>query len=364
MIGAEMITTLKSLGANIKSMVITSALEDDHQKDIFNRVVSIDDTNDGFAKLLDKAVAAAESKSKLIRETIDRIMPSDEEGLLLVTTGSGATGLGGALKVLEILYKDYRKAPPVITLLPEIFENSRVQYNMSYFLYKIAFEPGNYGNTILLLDNKPNFREMDKSFAEVSQRRIKSIPQAFADLLYASFEDALSPEFDGNVKDLYEVMHTPGISVFIAEDLSTEDSDAVDSSRISDVLSESVISMTSLSKDQVFDSKNAFISLFNIDTTEKLSFQTEFEARKLYKSFRETHPFIKFVKPDKKMQGTKPKLRAIISGIPLPNRALQIMRIARDTRKRIIYRERDIAKEVLPLDIEEVTRLEDKLYSD
>jgi hypothetical protein len=280
---------------------------------------------------------------------------------MLITTGAGATGLGSALVVVDILFKHYKRTPPVLTLLPEAFENSRVQYNISLFLYRVSFSDTSYGNSIILLDNKPSIAEMDTPMAEVARNRIETIPVALADLLYASFAQSLSPEFDANTEDLFEVIHTPGVSVIVSEELGTGQSTA-DSSRIEDVISDNVIATTALTKEGVFGAKNAFISLFNISQSEqKLSLQTEFEARKLYREFRDTHPFVKILAQDDNIRGDNPKLRAIVAGLPLPTRILQIMRLARESRKRIIVKEKMLANEVIPLDVEKVEDLEEKL---
>ncbi|MHA2502750.1 MAG: hypothetical protein ACXAE3_07775 [Candidatus Kariarchaeaceae archaeon] len=362
-IGAKMIESLKEHGAIVKSMAITSELETHHSSEGFDLKVSIDDTHDGFAKQLDLGIAAANEHRDSIDEAIQKILPEDKDGLLLLVTGAGATGLGATMVAAELLFSKYRKLPPIVTLLPESFESSRVQYNISQFLYNIAFRRDNRGNAVLLLDNKPSFKEMELPFSTVTRTRLDTIPVAFADLLFASFEKAMTEEFDATVKDLFDVIHTPGIAVFVSEDLASDESE-VDSSRISDVISESVISTTSLSTEQVFDAKNAFIAMFNIDTeTEQLSFQTEFEAKKLKRSFSGNPPFIKIVVPDKRNHGSTPKLRGIVAGLPLPNRILQIMRMAREARKRIIIKEHAMMKEVIPFDIDYVNSLEDKLRS-
>ena len=56
-----------------------------------------------------------------------------------------------------------------------------------------------------------------------------------------------------------------------------------------------------------------------------------------------------------------PKLRGILAGIPLPNRILQVMRIAREARKRIMVAEAELQNEVVPLNEELVINLENRL---
>lgn len=191
----------------------------------------------------------------------------------------------------------------------------------------------------------------------MARTRLDIIPTALADLLVASFEKTIIEEFDATVSDLFEVIHTPGISVFVAEEIGDE-SGSIDNLRIEDVISDSVTDTTGLRKDAVFDADKAFISIFNIEQLGgKLDFATRFETQKLFKEFRNTRPHVKFVSIDKE----NPKLRAIIAGLPLPTRILQIMRIARDSRKRIIVEESKLDYTDFKLDENEIFNLEDTL---
>ncbi|MHA2091346.1 MAG: hypothetical protein ACW98K_10840, partial [Candidatus Kariarchaeaceae archaeon] len=351
-------------GVSSKSLAVTSEFEEHAKGKLFDERISIDDQHDGFAKKIDESLAAALNRKEIITNAIKKILPREDEGLLLVTTGPGATGLGSTLVILEILFEEFNRIPPILTLLPEVFENSRVQFNAAKFLYEVAFKTGSRGNALILLDNKPALSEMSIPFSKLSRERLETIPNAIADLLVAAFETSISPEFDANVSDLFEVMHTPGVAVFVSEQLGAGD-EGVDSSRIQDVISDSVIDTTSLSKDKVYEARNAFVAIFNISHAgEKLSFQTEFETRKLYQEFRETNPFVKFVQPnvdDPNLQ--EPKLRAIIAGLPVPTRIIQIMQIARDSRKRVLLDEKLLALESLELGIETIEKLEDELGS-
>ncbi len=361
-IGIGIISTLKNYGVDSKSMTITSEVKESSLSKLFDVSVCINDERDGFAKKIDDSLVAANEAKEQITEAIKKIIPKGEEGLLLVTTGPGATGLGGALVALDILYNEYNNIPPILTVLPEVFENSRVQYNAAKFLYEVAFKTENRGNALILLDNKPALSEMDVPFSKLSKQRLETIPIAIGDLLMAAFEESISQEFDASVSDLFEVMHTPGVSVFVSEDLGGEES-SFDSSRIEDVISDSVIDTTSLTKDKVFEARNAFVAIFNVggQTEDKLSFQTEFETRKLFREFTETNPFVKFVTVDDETDQIQPKLRAIIAGLPIPTRIIQIMQIARDSRKRILLEEESLDNEIFSLDLAKVKRLENKL---
>ena len=361
-IGGKISKTLRHHGAIVKAMTVTSSLEKDHDDDGFDKHVWIDEKNDGFTKILKDGIKAANDNIEMIDEAVKKIIPEDIKGLLIITTGAGATGLGCSLIIAKLLYEKYNRSPPILTLLPESFENSRVQYNISLFMHEIVFKEENYGNPILLLDNKPNLKEYDKPFSYVARSRLNIIPTAFADLLYASYEEFVSEEFSSGADDLYEVMHTPGISVFISENLSDKGTQ-IKASRFSDVIAESVMSTTALSEEQVFDAKNAYFGLFNVeDSNESLSFQIEFEARKLFRAFREVNPFIKIVKSNE-IYGKEAKLRGIVSGLPLPNRALQIMRIARKSRKEMIIKEYQLSKEQINVNISKLEKMEDELKS-
>ena len=361
-IGGKISKTLRDHGAIVKAMTVTSSLEKDHDDDGFDSHVWIDEKNDGFAKILKDGINAANENIEMIDESVKKIIPEDIKGLLIITTGAGATGLGCSLIIAKLLYEKYNRSPPILTLLPESFENSRVQYNISLFMHEIVFKEENYGNPILLLDNKPNLKEYDKPFSHVARSRLNVIPTAFADLLYASYEEFVTEEFSSDANDLYDVMHTPGISVFISENLSDK-GNQIKASRFSDVIAESVMSTTALSEEQVFDAKNSYFGLFNVeDSNESLSFQIEFEARKLFRAFREVNPFIKIVKTNE-IYGSEAKLRGIVSGLPLPNRALQIMRIARKSRKDMIIKEYQLSKEKIDINIAKLEEMEDELKS-
>jgi hypothetical protein len=361
-IGGKISKTLRDHGAIVKAMTVTSSLEKDHDDDGFDSHVWIDEKNDGFAKILKDGINAANENIEMIDESVKKIIPEDIKGLLIITTGAGATGLGCSLIIAKLLYEKYNRSPPILTLLPESFENSRVQYNISLFMHEIVFKEENYGNPILLLDNKANLKEYDMPFSHVARSRLNVIPTAFADLLYASYEEFVTEEFSSGADDLYDVMHTPGISVFISENLSDK-GNQIKASRFSDVIAESVMSTTALSEEQVFDAKNAYFGLFNVeDSNESLSFQIEFEARKLFRAFREVNPFIKIVKTNE-IYGSEAKLRGIVSGLPLPNRALQIMRIARKSRKDMIIKEYQLSKEKIDVNIAKLEKMEDELKS-
>lgn len=361
-IGAGIISTLKKYGVNSKSLAIASEIEKHHRSKLFNERVIIDDQNDGFAKKIDESLIAAKNKTEEITIALRKIIEKSKNSLLLLTTGPGATGLGSTLVVLEILAKEFNKIPPILTLLPEVFENSRVQYNAAKFLFEVAYKADIRGNALILLDNKPTLSEMDIPFSQLSKGRLETIPSSIGDLLISALETSISEEFSADVSDLFEVMHTPGISVFVSEDLGSE-TGMVDSSRIEDVISDSVIDTTSLTKDKVFEARNAFVAIFNIgQKSKKLSLQTEFETRKLFREFVDINPFVKFVHPElEEEQSRRPKLRAIIAGLPVPPRTIQVMQLAREARKRIIIQEQQLEKEIIPLNLEKISKLEDNL---
>lgn len=342
-IGTGIIRELKQRGTSIRSLLITSGEIRKDQKKVFSDVISIDPNIDGFAKNLDKAMDAANGKTEVFLNKLKNVIPATQEELFLITTGLGATGVSGTLTILDLLYKEFKMIPPVLTILPEVFENSRVQYIAAMFLYELLYKPNARRNPVLLLDNKPSITEMDEPFSDVAEKRINTIPLAIADLLHGSFVETVTPEFDANVVDLYHVFHTQGISAFVVEDLESES--GASAARLSDVIADSVVANTSLSKDKIFESKASFILVTDIDPNmEKLSFQTDFEARKLIKDFTTARPFIKFIEDDGDERQI-PKVYAIIAGLPLPPRILQIMKIARDARKEVIIEEDNLMKE-------------------
>jgi hypothetical protein len=358
-IGTGIIRELKGRGTSIRSLLITSGVIRKDQKKVFSDVISIDPNVDGFAKNLDNAMEAAKDTSERFLNKLKNVIPSTQEELFLITTGLGATGVSGTLTVLDLLYKEYKMIPPVLTILPEVFENSRVQYIAALFLYDLLYKPNARRNPVLLLDNKPSVSELDEAFSDVAKKRIDTIPLAIADLLHGSFVETVTPEFDANVVDLYHVFHTPGISAFVVEDLETET--GTSTARLGDVIADSVVANTSLSKDKIFESKASFILVTDIDPDlETLSFQTDFEARKLIKDFTTSRPFIKFIENDGD-ERIIPKVYAIIAGLPLPPRILQIMKIARDARKDIIIEEDKLMKETYEFNMDLINEKEAEL---
>jgi hypothetical protein len=356
-IGIGIIENLKAHDVKVKSLLITTELVDDISQKNFELTVSIPGSKDGYAKKLDVATKDVKNSKEEISDKLGKLLGKSFEGLLFVATGSGGTGLGATTVVLGILAKEFSLKPPVITLLPEVFENSRVQYNAAEFIYQIAYKKRAPKNPIIILDNKPRIRELDLPFSKVARNRLEIIPTALADLLIASFKDSITEEFDASVSDLFDVIHSQGISVFVSETIGGETGD-LDNLRIEDVISESVIDTTSLNKDAVFEAEKAFISIFNLEQLGgKLDFATRFETNKLFKEFRNTRPHVKFVSDDTGVA----KLRAIIAGLPLPTRILQIMRIARDSRKRIIVEENMLDYSEIRLDEDEIFQLEDSL---
>lgn len=358
-IGRGIISNLEERSADVSSLLVSTGTIDKKSSG-FKEVFIIDKNRDGFSKQLDVCLEVLETKRDELRKVIDKVISQNKNKLLFVTTGAGATGLGSTMIIIDILYKDYKMIPPILTVLPEVFENSRVQFNMATFLYQMVYKDDARGNSIIILDNKPSLRELDKPFQELSKNRVEIIPNAIGDLLYASFLKTIAPDFDASVSDLLEVIHTPGISVFVAETLVSEEGE--DITRLETILADSVINNTSLSKDAVFEAKAAFITISDVDPDEeKLSFQTEFEARKLYKEFQNNRPYVKFVNSEAEERQV-PMIHAIVAGLPSPARIIQIMQIARDSRKKVIMDEYQLSKETVSLDVKKIEDLEKELH--
>ncbi len=341
-IGVRVIEQLKKKKTKLKSLLVSSgSIETLKQDKNFKYHFSVDPNYDGFAKKLDIAIEKVKKYKDDLRNVIKNIIPSNPEDLLIVITGPGATGIASTMLSLDIIYEDYRIIPPVFTLLPEVFENSRVQYNSAMFLYNMLYKPNSRENSIILIDNKPKLNEMDNPFKEVSELRLDTIPIGIADILYGSFIKSLSSTFEASTSDLYDVLHTPGISVFVVEDLQTESGNK--NTRLQDIIADSVVANTSLPRDAVFEAKSSFILITNLlKSEEQLSLQTGFETKKLFKEFS-SRPFVKFIRSIDEGD-TIPRLYGIIAGLPIPTRVLQIMKIARDSRKKIINSEKELSQ--------------------
>lgn len=356
-IGLGLVKELKKYKVKVKSLLIITEIYEREYVKSFDNILSIPGSGDGFAKRLDVAINAVKGVEIELLSQINKLIGKNFGGLLFVASGPGGTGLGSTTVVLDLLASEFNLKPPVITLLPDTFENSRVQYNAAEFIYQVGYKKGAPKNPIIILDNKPRLQELDQPFCDVARKRFDIIPIALADLLIASFEKTTTEEFNASVSDLFEVIHTPGISVFVAENISNE-SGSFGNVRIGDVISDSVIDTTSLNKDTVFGADKAFISIFNIHPVDgKLDFAIQFETQKLFKEFRNTRPHIKFVSHGQ----SNPTLRAVIAGLPLPTRILQIMKIAKDSRKRILVEESLLNFNEIDIDENRVFELEDKL---
>lgn len=331
-IGVEIMAVLGNLGKKLtKTLAINSGRKEHKKTQYFSSFLSIADDHEGFARDLDAAQQFAELKRQDIQSAISKIMPS-KEGILLILTGAGATGTACALLAIDIVKSEFNRTPPIMTLLPEEFESSRVQYNAAQLFYRVRFADDAYGNPIILLDNRVSYKEFTMPFSTVANKRITQIPNAIANMFYAAFAAPINDEYNASFADLYDVLHTNGISVVVSEILS-DDSGEMLNTRFVDIVTDSVMTYTSLSRERILQSRKTFCAVLNAKMKQ---FQFKIEANKFLTSF-ERKPNLVFI--DTGDEQKIASLSAIVSGLPLPPRIVQILKTARDSRKRIIYEE-------------------------
>ena len=354
-IGAAVITLLKNLGKEMhKSLAVSSGQSNHHTDPLFKKKISINPIREGFARDLTEATASAGSKYDELSKAIGGIIPS-KNGLLMITTGGGGTGIASSLVVLKILREIYEQTPPVFLLLPEVFENSRVQYNISQFLFHTVYSKNPFGNPVILIDNKATESEYDQPFEKVSKLRLDLIPKAIANLLYSSFTDPLYEEYNAEFRDLSEVLHTSGIGILVAKDLMNEQGEV--NLRFDDIMMDSITEVTSLPRDKISEARKVFVSILNVDMQQ---FQFTVEAKKIKALYKETSPYLIFANTGDKNERDS-TLNAIVTGLPLPPRIVQIMKIARDSRKDVIFTELKQSDQVKEIDIERVEKLEEQI---
>ncbi len=354
-LGASIITLLKSLGKEMhKSLGINSGRIDPDLDKVFKKYVSIDPDTGGFAHDLTSATAIAGSSYETLNKSIGGILPS-KNGILMITVGGGGTGIASAMVVLKILREIYQQTPPVFLLLPEVFENSRVHYNVSQFLYHTVYSNNPIGNPVIVIDNKATEGEYKEPFDVVAKRRMEIIPKAIANLLYSAFTKPRYEEYNAEFRDFSEVIHTSGIGVLVAKDLENDQGEL--NLRFDDILFDSITEITSLPREKIAEARKVFISILNVDMQQ---FQFTVEAKKIKALFKDTSPYLIFADSEEE-ESKRPTLNAIVTGLPLPPRVIQIMKIARESRKDMIFKEMEGLEVVSNLDTERVATLEEEI---
>ncbi len=122
-IGLGLIKELKNYKVKVKSLAVTTESHDAGYLKLFNQILVIPGSSDGFAKRLDVAIKAMKGTETELISEINKLIGRSFEGLLFVASGSGGTGLGSTTVVLDVLSSEFDLKPPVITLLPDVFEN-------------------------------------------------------------------------------------------------------------------------------------------------------------------------------------------------------------------------------------------------
>jgi hypothetical protein len=359
-IGAEILRTLEEFGKKAHhSLAINSGKRAHGTDKLYKEKLSISEESEGFARNLDKAIKSAAKFEKQLSDILKRAIPK-ENGITLICTGAGGTGIAATLLAVKTIKKQFKLTPPILTLIPEVFENSRTQYNIAEFIYQVVYSKNALGNPVILLDNKPTQLENNKPFEVVARKRIEKVPIGIANLLLSTFLKPSYQEFDAGFRDLMEVMNSSGIGVLVCEELGDEDGNLV-STRFIDILGDAVEHTTKLPKEKVFQARKVFCSIIDVDME---TFQFNLEANKFITSFSSNSPYLIFVDSqaeDKKV--TRPTLNALITGLPLPPRIIQLFQIARDSRKNVLIREHELQREIIDLKLDDVMKLEDDLIN-
>ena len=349
-IGEEVIKVLEALGINIeKSLLINSGVSI-NENGVFNEQVTLTETNEGFARDLEEANRVIKKSEEKLETALSSLVQEEKE-LLLVFTGSGGTGISSTLFTLRFLSDEFNLHPPVFTLLPNIHENSRTQFNSAQFLYEVVLSKNSIGNSVILLDNKPTPSELKASVEEVASSRILKIPQAISQLIHSSYSKSSYDAGNAVYADLDEVLHLKGIGVLVTDILEKSNSEI--HTRFEDILIDNVIDNTGLLKEDVYKSRKIYCALNDISTT---GVQFAVEIRKLVAAFNEKNEL--YLKIYNSAEKKTISLNAIVKGIPLPPRVVQILKIARDARKDIIFKENCLQTEKFSLDMNKVYELE------
>ena len=353
-VGTELIKGFKSYEVKLRSLAVLTGPKKKPKSKTFDELFYLSDNLMGYARDYDKArIAVKERREQLIK--VLRGLVKKKVDLFVILATSGGTSSASAIEIAKLLKEEFGVVPTIFYLIPSLTENSRSLYNAAMFLDEALYNKRiGLRLPVILTDNKPFSYEGNREFVKVKTKKEALIPSALLDLLASSILEPQSIEFDAKLLDLLATIKRPGLSVFVSRELGqTEEGKSI--SRISDLLLDDVKQITQLAKEDIFEAKSMYISVFDLD----LDFQALFEARKLISSYKATKPSLKYVKSTEE---PKPRFRAVIADLPIPPRIIKLMQMARDNRKRIILKERELQEEQDKLDIETVHSLEDQLH--
>ncbi len=361
-IGAELILTLKAGGIEqIHSLALNSGRRSHHTDKIFDRIFSVADDIEGYARRLDDALADVAKWEQKIRPVLQKMIPK-QPGLMLLITGGGATGVASILTVAKILKEVHRQTPPILAILPDRFENSRVHHNMATFIYRIVYSNDPIGNNLILIDNAPVLHEYDLPFEQTAKQKIDFVNRAITNLIISTNYDSYREDYEADFDDLYDVLHTPGVSflVYAQFDQIGRGQERANL-RYIDILVDEIVGRSSLNREDVFNARNTYCAILrknydNIDFT--------YEAPRFFQSFQKA-PFLKFIKTGKELENelgvAQPSLNAVVSGVPVNPRLIEVFKTAQESRKKVIIDESNLSDIFLELDIDTVQKLEDEL---
>ena len=356
-IGSIIIDLLKKYGTTIQSLMIPGGEQDRETNKKFSYTFSISSRDIGFARDLNLAMKEiAEDREELTKQlqliTPERVIP-------FIFVSAGATSIASALLILEILKANYNIYPPVFILMPDTFENSRVHYNVAQFLFKVNYSSDPLGNSIILLDNKPTVEEENKQFEDIARKKIDLVGMAIGNLIFSSLLEQTSNEFTASFSDLMDTLQQGGIGVIVNENLLSDKSTL--NTRFNDILSDNVSNSTGLTNEEIFESNKTFCLITKVNTS---GVQFQVEIKKLTIAFDKNLLFLKvFDETSQRDWDISPQLNAIVGDLPLPPRVIQIMETARDSRKRILLEEEDIANETVNINVSEINKLENQIES-
>ncbi len=286
-------------------------------------------TTYGTAKQYRKASETYEKEKDKIESFIDNYLENfpqkTRHDLVFLILGSGGTGVGIAIKLVDYLISKGKRPVPIL-VLPARYENTRTKFIAAAALYHFTYAPGSRskGLMTLLVDNDEFFVEnegqpSDKIFGAVNEK----IGATIADLLVAT--ELESDGYSSDLNEFLEIFRTvKGIGI-IAE----FDSDTCQGN-LTEIFDASIKESVSY---QVNPRNCTRGYIFIQATKDKV---TSKSYRDFFNTFSNKDIFHEF----KVMDNEGLHFRGVFVGIPIPEKLRNFMRDAEDVRVYLLNEEK------------------------
>ncbi len=182
---------------------------DFHDKDMIGIKYKLILSNNlpGTGKQFLRAQAIAEKSSSKIKDALTQYLSDNSfyysHELVFIILGSGGTGLGVSLKLIEIL-KQMGKRPVPFLILPSLDESSIIQFNAAAALYYFTLAPPGRSHNLstIIIDNeyllsKYSKKNLSNLLSEINER----VGSTIADLILTA-----ELESDGYAADINEFL--------------------------------------------------------------------------------------------------------------------------------------------------------------